>query len=203
MKKCRRKWLTPERLIHFLVVITVMMISQSALAQGTVTGHVKDKSGSPIPGATISVKSSKVTTATDAEGNFSIIASANDVLEVTSIGYDIIEVRVGSEHNINIELVTRVTSLEDVVVVVETKKKKILRVLVVNINTNETKKYSTLIFNCCRAGLLSAGKQRRPPWCRSERAAEASTFEMRRPFYVVDGVPGVLIGILVQMTLNP
>ena len=141
MKKCRRKWLTAERLIHFLVIITVMMISLSALAQGTVTGQVKDKYGNPVAGATVAVKSSKVTTVTGADGNFSIVASANDVLEVTSIGYDIIEVRVGSERNVVIELVTRVTSLDDVVVVgYGTQKKKDLTGSIVNINVNETKK---------------------------------------------------------------
>ena len=194
MKKCRRKWLTAERLIHFLVIITVMMISQLARAQGAVTGHVKDKSGNPIPGATITVKNSKVTTAADVDGNFSIIASANDVLEVTSIGYDIIEVRVGSERNILIELVTRVTSLEDLVVVgYGTQKRKDLTGSIVNINTNETKKYSTSDISQLlqgRATGVQVNSDGHPGAVPSVRIRGYSTFGNAQPFYVVDGVPG-------------
>jgi hypothetical protein len=89
MKKCRRKWLTAGSLIHFLVVITAVMMSQLAMGQGVVTGVVKDKEGKPVSGASIAVKNSKVTTASDVDGVFSLNATANDVLQVTSVGYDI------------------------------------------------------------------------------------------------------------------
>ena len=125
MKKCKRKWLSPGRLLHFLIIITVLMITQPALAQGTITGQVKDKAGNPVRGATITVKNKKVSTASDANGNFSIAASSSDVLEVTSVGYDKFEVRVGSVSNILVELTTKVTSLDDLVVVgYGTQKKK-------------------------------------------------------------------------------
>ena len=72
MKKCRGKLLTTVRLIHFLVVITAMMISQWRLGKGVVTGQVKDKEGKPVVGATVAVKNSKATTANDDDRNFSI-----------------------------------------------------------------------------------------------------------------------------------
>jgi len=197
MKKCRRKWLTAGSLIHFLVVITAVMMSQLAMGQGVVTGVVKDKEGKPVSGATIAVKNSKVTTASDVDGVFSLNATANDVLQVTSVGYDMFEVRVGSESNILIELTTRVMSLEDLVVVgYGSQKKKDLTGSVVNINTNETKKYSTSDISQLlqgRASGVQVNSDGHPGAVPSVRIRGYSTFGNAQPFYVVDGVPGATI----------
>jgi len=112
----------------------------AAMAQGTITGQVKDKTGSPVSGATIAIKNKKTSTFTGTDGRFSIIASAGDVLVVSSIGYDNSEVTVGSGSSVNVELTTRVSSLDDVIVVgYGTQKKKDLTGSIVNINIGDTK----------------------------------------------------------------
>src|SRR5258705_7335495 len=143
MKKIKRKWLSVERSVCLLITIVVLMITQSAMAQVSVTGQVKDKSGNPVKGATVTVKNKNINTISGDDGSFRIAASSGDVLQVSSIGYDDFEIKVGSSSNIAIALTIKVTSLEDVVMVgYGTKKKKDLTGSIVGVNVNERKKYS-------------------------------------------------------------
>jgi TonB-linked SusC/RagA family outer membrane protein len=197
MKKCKRKWLSPERSICLLITTIVLMIAQSAMSQGTITGQVKDKTGNPVSGATISIKNKKTSTFTGTDGRFSIIAAAGDVLVVSSIGYDNSEVTVGSGSSVNVELTTRVSSLDDVIVVgYGTQKKKDLTGSIVNINIGDTKKYSTSDISQLlqgRATGVEVNSDGQPGAVPSVRIRGYSTFGGSQPFYVVDGVPGVNI----------
>ncbi|MEP7319639.1 MAG: carboxypeptidase-like regulatory domain-containing protein, partial [Panacibacter sp.] len=57
-------------------------------AQQEVSVTVKDaKTGVPLPNASVKVKSSKKGATTNAEGLLKIMATANDVLEITNVGY--------------------------------------------------------------------------------------------------------------------
>ena len=196
MKRCKQKWL-PKVLRQFLIVVTVLMVSQSAMAQGSVTGMVKDKDGKPVQSASVVVKNKKLSTITDAEGKFTIAAVAGDVILVTSVGFDSYEIRVGKETNLVIELTTRVSSLNDVVVIgYGTQKKRDLTGSIVNINTNETKKYSTSDISQLlqgRATGVEVTSDGQPGAVPSVRIRGYSTFGNAQPFYVVDGVPNVNI----------
>jgi TonB-linked SusC/RagA family outer membrane protein len=57
-------------------------------AQVTVSGKVTDAAGSPLPGATVSVKSTNISTQTDVNGAFSIKApNANSKLVISYVGF--------------------------------------------------------------------------------------------------------------------
>lgn len=60
----------------------------TAIAQSNskVTGTVTDLNGEPLIGATVMVKGTKMGTATDVEGKFSIKAAQGSTLVVTYIG---------------------------------------------------------------------------------------------------------------------
>jgi TonB-linked SusC/RagA family outer membrane protein len=197
MKKCKTKWLSAERSICFLITMVVLMIAPSAMAQGTVTGQLKDKSGNPVNGATISVKNKNVSTTSAVDGSFRIAASSGDVLQVSSIGYEDFETTVGNNMSVIIELTTKVTSLEDVVVVgYGTQRKKDLTGSIVGINVNETKKYSTSDIAQLlqgRATGVAVNSDGQPGSVPSVRIRGFSTFGNAQPFYVVDGVPGTAI----------
>jgi TonB-dependent SusC/RagA subfamily outer membrane receptor len=196
MKKCKTKWL-PKLFRAFLITATVLLVSQSIIAQVSVTGQVKNKDGNPVPKATIAVKSKKLNTVTDLEGKFSIAATSGDLIMITSVGYESYEIRVGKESNLVIELTTMVSSLDDVVVVgYGTQKKKDLTGSLVNINTNETKKYSTSDISQLlqgRAAGVEVNSDGQPGAVPNVRIRGYSTFGNTQPFYVVDGVPGVTI----------
>jgi iron complex outermembrane receptor protein len=83
----------------------------------TVTGTVKDSQGYPLPGVTVQVKGSNNSTATSANGNFSINAPKGSVLIFRFLGFQTKEIVVGDENNITVTLVESQNALSEVVVV--------------------------------------------------------------------------------------
>jgi TonB-linked SusC/RagA family outer membrane protein len=97
----------------------LLLISGGLLAQTTqVSGKVTDVSGTPIPNATIRVKSTKSSSGTsaDAQGAFTIKLQPNSELIISAIGYETKEVKVGSTTVLNISLNVDTRSLNEVVV---------------------------------------------------------------------------------------
>jgi len=98
-------------------LLTLMLfISIAALAQGKISGTVKDQNGNPVPFATIRVKGSKVSVAADANANFTIPAKQGDVLVVSAVGVQNTEVTVGSDAVLSITVTTTTGNTVDVVV---------------------------------------------------------------------------------------
>ena len=183
--------------MQVLVFSLALLISQAALAQGKITGQVKDKDGNPVIGATISVKNKNVSVVSTDQGQFSIAAAKGDILEITSVGYEKYEITVNDENSIIAQLTTRVESLDDVVVVgYGTQRKKDLTGSISSVNVNETKKYSTsdisqlLQGRAAGVGVTSDGQPGASP---NVRIRGFSTFGGFQPYYVVDGVPGSAI----------
>lgn len=84
---------------------------------GNVRGVVLDEGGLPLPGATIVVKGSKRNTQTDFDGKFGIDAVSGDKLQVSYIGMETQEIRVGRGRNYNITLRSAHQELQEVVTV--------------------------------------------------------------------------------------
>ena len=84
------------------------------LCAQSVSGTVTSEDG-PLPGATIVVKGTSNGTTTDFDGNFSIAASADAVLEISFVGFVTLDVAVGDQDQISITLATD-NELEEVVV---------------------------------------------------------------------------------------
>lgn len=80
----------------------------------SVSGTVTSEDG-PLPGATVVVKGTTNGTTTDFDGNFTIAASADAILEVSFVGFTTQEVAVGGQDQITITLATD-NKLEEVVV---------------------------------------------------------------------------------------
>ena len=101
-----------------LLLLLMLMFSTIAFSQGrTISGKVVDNSGQGIPGATIAVKGTRTTVVSNADGEFSIpVNSSNDVLEASSIGYEKLEIPVGTGSTVNVTLTTAVGGLSEVVV---------------------------------------------------------------------------------------
>jgi TonB-linked SusC/RagA family outer membrane protein len=100
-------------LLHFLLLISFCI---PALSQGqTVSGKVSDQKGSPIVGATVTVKETRVVTTTDASGNYSIQAAVGQTLVISHTGMIVREVKVASATQ-NVSMATATSSLDEVVV---------------------------------------------------------------------------------------
>ncbi|WP_183578784.1 SusC/RagA family TonB-linked outer membrane protein [Mucilaginibacter sp. X5P1] len=81
-----------------------------------VKGTVKDETGSPLPGVSVSIKGTTKGTQTDANGTFNLDAKAGDVLVFSYIGYLKKEIPVGSSLIYAVTLTSDSKNLNEVVV---------------------------------------------------------------------------------------
>lgn len=78
----------------FLLLLMGLLTSAGAYAQKiSVTGSIKDPTGLPIIGGTVSVKGTSNGVITDADGNFRLSANKGDVLVFSYVGYSSQEMR--------------------------------------------------------------------------------------------------------------
>ncbi|MBB6002381.1 TonB-dependent receptor [Arcicella rosea] len=97
---------------------TISEVNTTATAEQTVTGKVVDDKGSPLPGASVSIKGTTRGVTTNTNGEFSInVADDKAVLVVTFIGFLPQEITVGNKTSINITLAEDLKTLTEVVVV--------------------------------------------------------------------------------------
>lgn len=82
-----------------------------------ITGVVNDANGEPIIGATIKEKGTNNGTASDLNAKFSLEVSPGAILEVSYIGYQTQEVKVGERVTLSITLNENQQILDEVVVV--------------------------------------------------------------------------------------
>ncbi len=82
-----------------------------------VKGTVKDEVGEPVPGATVTVKSTQKTVVTDTEGNFSVDAEETDILTIKFLGYEPQEIPVAGRSSISVDLKPSLLLTGEVVVV--------------------------------------------------------------------------------------
>ncbi len=108
--------------------ITVQDIQTNSyfLADNIVTGVVTDNNGSPLIGATVTLKSNpKIVTATDNSGKFSLdIGAQSAVLVITYTGYQSREINVTANQAVSIALSIAENSLNAVVVTGYTRQSK-------------------------------------------------------------------------------
>lgn len=83
----------------------------------SVSGKVQDPQGEPLPGVTVSVQGTAIGTATDLDGAYQLTVPEGAVLVFSFIGFETLEVPVGTNRVIDIVLREDLTSLDEVVVV--------------------------------------------------------------------------------------
>ncbi|HEX3384098.1 MAG TPA: TonB-dependent receptor plug domain-containing protein, partial [Mucilaginibacter sp.] len=81
-----------------------------------IKGTVKDETGQPIPGVSVLVKGTTVGTQTDVNGQYTVNAKTGDVLVFSYIGYNTLEVVVGTGNTTTVSLVPSSKALNEVVV---------------------------------------------------------------------------------------
>src|SRR2546430_4144145 len=82
-----------------------------------VKGRVVNEKGEPVEGVTVTVKGTKIATATDANGEFSLkMVDQNATLVFTSVNMERFEVNVNGQAELLINLKTKVSTLQDVVI---------------------------------------------------------------------------------------
>ena len=86
--------------------------------QSVLSGSITDEAGNPLAGATIHVKGTPKSTASDQNGIFKLNnVKKNEVISIHMIGFTTQEVRYNGETNLNIKMISVAQSLEEAVVV--------------------------------------------------------------------------------------
>jgi len=105
----------------------------------TVSGVITDATdGTPLPGASISIKGSTKGVISDFDGNYSIIVDENETLLITYVGYVPQEFTVAGKTTINVQLKADQNVLDEVVVVAYgTQKKEAVTSSVATVKSDE------------------------------------------------------------------
>lgn len=183
------------RKLQFL--LTMLMIAISALAQQkTITGTVTSNTANErLQG--VSVQGRNKTVVTDANGNFSISASAGETITLTYVGMNPQSFKVtNATQNINITMVKGVSDLDEVVITgYKSERKKDLTGAVAVVNMSEVKNIpasSPMLALQGRVpglyieadGSPTGGSSRRRILIRG-----VNTLGDASPLYIIDGVP--------------
>lgn len=106
------------------MILIQLLCYHLTYAQSSVSGIVKDETGATLPSVTVQVKGKSVTTTTDVNGAFSINASKTDILQFRYIGFQNLEILVGSQTKLNVTLLSDTKGLNEVIVTGYTKQSK-------------------------------------------------------------------------------
>jgi TonB-linked SusC/RagA family outer membrane protein len=107
-----------RKLLYLTCLSIGLFLSFTCLAQErTITGRVMSNvDNKPMTGVSVTVKGKNLTTQTDANGNFSIMASTGQVLQFSYVGYTNYETTIGNSNSLDVTLTGLQTQLGEVVV---------------------------------------------------------------------------------------
>ena len=159
---------------------------------GIITSAEDDQ---PLPGVSIIIKGTNIGTTTDFNGNYSISATSDDILQFSYIGFISQEVNVGNQSLISIELQPDLEQLEEVVVIgYGTINKSDLTSAIAKVNSKDIEnRFTTRIDDALQGKLAGVSVQQTSgmpgaaPVIRI-RGTNSIT-EGNQPLWVVDGMP--------------
>src|SRR6478735_11845238 len=111
-----RKYPPPQ--LFILLFLLLLQASQAFAQTRPLTGVVRDSANQPLVAATVSVKGSKASTTTAADGSFTLtVPSGNITLEVSYVGFNPVSVPVSPEQTeVSVTMQSGSNTISDVVV---------------------------------------------------------------------------------------
>lgn len=200
-----KKLWTGLKLSCCIIALAASQFSVTAQPNANVkiSGKVNSAVGEAVSGVTVGVKNTTNKTFTDANGNFTLMAPANAVLEITSIGFKKQDFPLTGRTQVEISLQTEVNVMNDVVVVgYSSQKKASISGAVSTIDMKDLSK--TRIADVAQAlqgqvaGVFVAANTGAPGDGIKIRIRGEGTLGNNEVLYVVDGVPTRDISFLNQ-----
>lgn len=190
-------------LVHQLSEANGLRLDHGPLAapMQDIKGVVKDAKGNPVAGITITIKGTKKSKTSAADGSFTISANEGDVLVFSGVAFETREVAVTSESSYSIVLAESTAILGDVVVVGYGKSsRKALSSAITTVKPEDLNKGAIVDVGQLLQGkvpglnITASGDPNRPA---AVILRGASTINSPGgPFYVIDGVPGADISLI-------
>ena len=202
--------------LGFTIVNKIIVIKEKTAVQNEVVmqppppveinGKITNDKGEPLAGATVKEKGTNNSVSSKEDGSFSIITSTtNAVLVFTYIGYDSKEIKTGKATEISIQLVQKVNSLNDVVVIgYGTSRKKDITGSVGSVSVKDQDKTAVIATEQLLQGQVSGVQVTQ---AQSQPGGAVFSIRIRgtnsinssnEPLFVVDGYAGADIG-----SINP
>jgi TonB-linked SusC/RagA family outer membrane protein len=116
MKYLQKKFTGYTKMVMGLFVLLLCLVTISANAQ-TVSGNITDENGEALIGASVSVQGTSIGTITDIDGNYSIDAPSDAVLEISYVGFKTQTVSVNGQSTLNLAMGQDTEILDEVVVI--------------------------------------------------------------------------------------
>ncbi|MCQ2133562.1 MAG: TonB-dependent receptor [Bacteroidales bacterium] len=160
----------------------------------TVTGTVLDEFGEPAIGVGVIVPGTTTGTTTDIDGKFSLQVPADATIQISSIGFEVVEIAVNGRTDLGVINLTPESTLLDQIVVVGygSQKKVDLTGSVSIVDADQMKKISNSNISTMLEGkvagvqITSDGQPGANP---AVRIRGLGSFGDTSPLYVIDGVP--------------
>ncbi len=180
---------------YLLLGCCLLMAATLYAQQRSITGKVTDASdGTPLPGVSVLVKGTTRGTAADANGNYSINASSEEVLIFSFIGFETQEVLVGERNSIDLAMPASAQQLSEVVVIgYGEREKKDLTGAISTMDSEEITKTVTMTPELAMQGRMAGvyiGNTSGSPFARPNvQIRGVATWGYSSPLYVIDGIP--------------
>ena len=201
-KLIERKWLPFSRIILYLgmaIIVVLPLIAEENnefILQTPITGTVIDGStNEPLPGVTVSVKGTTRGVITDLDGKYSIVASSDETLVFSYVGYIKQEIPIGTSSQIDVSLKTEIVDLSEVIVVgYGTQKKSDLTGAITSVSEEMLKAQPVSSIDQAlqgkAAGVIIMQTSGSPAGGVSIMVRGASSIQSSsQPLYVIDGIP--------------
>jgi len=197
--KANEHYLSSERVgivrIMIFVFFIFVLVTSGFSQQKSVKGVVTDESGSPIPGATISVKGTSTGTITDQDGRFTIgIPLKVTALSISFVGMITQEIKLGSQTVFSIKMRPENVQLDEVVAIgYGVQRKKLVTGATIQVKGEDIERMNTV-------SPLTALQSQSPGVNITKTSGEPGaefkvnirgigTIGNSQPLYIVDGVP--------------
>jgi TonB-linked SusC/RagA family outer membrane protein len=177
-----------------LLTLFMGLLVSASFAQKKVTGKVSGgDTGGGLSGATVKVKGSSTATTTGADGSYAITVPNNGTLEVSFVGYETQDVKVGSGSVVNVVLQASSAALQTVVVTgYGTQERRSITGSVAVVDTKEMTKFAASNIADQLQGKVPGVQMSTsgdPGSAAFVRIRGIGTINNNEPLYVIDGVP--------------
>lgn len=180
----------------FIFCVSLILFSSYGHAQdAAINGKVIDEQGMPIPGATIILKGTTTSVATDFDGSFQIKAPKDGILTFSFIGYKTAQESINGRTQLQVKMYPSTQDLNEVVVVgYGTQKKSVVTGAISSVKAKDLEKVPNGRIEQALQGRVSgvtiAASSGQPGAASTIRIRGITTFGDggNNPLWVVDGV---------------
>ena len=178
----------------FLFTFTPSLTAAAVAQNAPVSGRVTDaESGAPLAGVVVRVSGTDISTATDADGNYTLTAPRDAVLVFAAIGHSPVYTNVAGRTTIDVSLSRVIAELEEVIVTGYTEQRRSdITGAVSSVNMESASKQtsaSVLQKLDGRVAGVTVDNSGSPGSRSTVRVRGATSFQNNEPLYIVDGVP--------------